>query len=767
MLGGVVDPRRNGQVGQRENFAARAASWSAAHRRAVVLGWLLFVIAAFTAGSLSGMVQLKAIEAENGQSRLADQVLARQFPTQRAGEAVLIENPRGPLAGTDYRAAINDLVARLARTPDVASIRSPLAPGNSAQLSSNGRAALVTFQITGDPDTATKRVLHALAATAAVKRAHPALFIGELGYASTNRAVNDLVSKDFRQAEVTSLPVTLVILAFAFGALVAAAVPLILGFTAVLAAIGVTELLSHIVHVEASITSVILCVGLAVGIDYSLFYVRRAREERAHGRSPDSALDVAAATSGRAILISGLTVMIAMTGMFLMGNQIFTSFGMGSVLVVAIALIGSLTVLPALLSKLGDRVDRGRIPGLKSLRARPGESRFWAPIVSAVLRMPALSALLSLGVLVALAIPAFSLHTVSAGMQGLPSDLPVMQAYAREQLSFPGGANPETVVISARDVTAPAVAAGIAGLQRRALASGQMHEPMLVDISASHRAARVSIPLSGTGTDAASMRALTLLRQRVIPATIARVPGVTVHTTGIAGQTADFNATMKSHAVYVFSFVLGLAFVLILLTFRSIVIPLTTILLNLLSVGASYGVLVYIFQQGHFESLLGFSSIGGIINWEPLFLFVILFGLSMDYHVFILSRVREAHDGGMSTEDAVGHGIKTSAGVVTSAAIVMVAVFGIFATLGEIVFQMLGIGLAVAIFLDATIIRAVLLPATMKLLGDRNWYLPGWLEWLPRVGPGPGAELEAEAVSAPPAQPPARQAHSQRPLQPH
>ena len=751
---------RFGSMRDRENPASRAARWSAAHRKAVILGWLAFVVVAFALGSAAGMVTLTQVETENGQSRLADETQARQFPRERSGEEVVIENPSGPLAGSDYRAAVADLVARLSSAAAVAAIRSPLAAGNAGQISKNGRAVLLTFQITGDPDTAQNRVAPALAATAAAQRAYPNLFIGELGTASTLKAVNTLISDDFHKAEATSVPVTLFILVVAFGALVAAGVPLLLGFTAVLAALGLTELLSHVLAVEQSITSVILCIGLAVGIDYSLFYVRRAREERAHGRTPAEALQAAAATSGRAILISGFTVMIAMTGMFLMGNQIFTSFGMGTVLVVAIALIGSLTVLPAVLSKLGDRVDSGKVPGLQRLRAKPGESRFWAPIVGEVLRRPVLCGGAAVSLLVALAIPAFSLHTVSAGMQGLPPSLPVMQAYARVQQSFPGGAEPETVVISASNVTTPAISAGIIALERGALATGHMHEPILVDISASRQAARVSIPLIGTGTDAASLRALALLRNRVIPATIGRVAGVTVHTTGEAGQTVDFNSTMKSHAVYVFVFVLGLAFLLLLVTFRSIVIPFTTIVLNLLSVGAAYGVLVLIFQQGHLQSPLGFTSIGGVINWLPLFLFVILFGLSMDYHVFILSRVREAHDRGMSTENAVAHGIKASAGVVTSAAIVMVAVFAIFATLNEIVFKMLGVGLAVAVLLDATIIRAVLLPSTMKLLGDWNWYLPGWLRWLPRVATTTGTTPSPTVGAAPlPAVRPAASAH--------
>jgi RND superfamily putative drug exporter len=441
--------------------------------------------------------------------------------------------------------------------------------------------------------------------------------------------------------------------------------------------------------------------------------------------------------------------MIAMTGMFLIGNQVFTSFGMGTVLVVAVALVGSLTVLPAVLSRLGDGVDRLAVPGLRRLRAGRGDSRFWAAVVGAVLRRPVLWGGAAAAVLVALGIPAFRLHTVSSGMQGLPRSLAVARVYARVQHEFPGGAVPETVVIRARDVTAPAVAAGIARLERAALATGRMFEPITSQVSASRGAERVSIPLAGSGTNAASVDALALLRNRVIPATIGRVPGVTVQTTGETGQTVDFNHTMKARAPYVFAFVLGLAFLLLLMTFRSLVIPVTAIVLNLLSVGAAYGVLVLIFQDGHLQSLLGFKSIGGVTNWLPLFLFVVLFGLSMDYHVFILSRMREAHDRGIRTDAAIAHGIKATAGVVTSAAVVMVSVFAIFATLGQIDFKMVGTGLAVAILIDATIVRAVLVPAVMTLLGDWNWYLPRWLEWLPRVKGEPQLQARIPPMRAP------------------
>jgi uncharacterized membrane protein YdfJ with MMPL/SSD domain len=734
------------------NLTSRAARWSAAHRRTAVLGWLAFVLVAFAIGSLVGVVKMTTSDNAIGDSGAADRILAREFPNQRSLEDVLIQSRTGaPLASTQLQAAVNDLVSRLSRTPSVASIRSPLAAANAEQISKDGRSALVTFQITGNPDTAQDRVGPALAVTAAVQRAHPALSIGEVGDASARKGIEDRIAKDFKRAEVTSLPVTLVILVAAFGALVAAGIPLLLGLTSVFAALGLTALLSHLLHVDQMISSVILLIGLAVGVDYSLFYLRREREERARGRTPAAALEIAAATSGRAVLVSGLTVMTTMAGMFLMGSRIFWSFGMGTVLVVAIALVGSLSVLPAVLSKLGDRVDRGRIPLLRRIGSRNGDSRFWSAIIGAVLRHPIVWASASAALLIALAIPAFRLHTLNPSVQGLPRDLPVMKVYDRTVRAFPGEPLPAIVVVSARDVTTPAVTAGIEALKRAALATGEVGKPVSVDISASRRAARVRLSLAGTTTDAASNHALSNLRNTVIPSTIARVPGVTVHTTGETAVSRDFNNSMKSHAPYVFAFVFGLAFLLLLVTFRSIVIPLKAIVLNLLSVAAAYGVLVLIFQDGRLQSLLDFHSVGGITAWLPLFLFLVLFGLSMDYHVLILSRVREDHDNGMTTEQAVAHGIRSTAGVVTSAAVVMVAVFSIFITLGFLDFKMMGVGLAVAVLLDATIVRAVLLPATMALLGDWNWYLPRWLEWLPKLSAEPSVEDEDEQLEAPPA----------------
>ncbi|MGD9737717.1 MAG: MMPL family transporter, partial [Solirubrobacterales bacterium] len=426
-------------------------------------------------------------------------------------------------------------------------------------------------------------------------------------------------------------------------------------------------------------------------------------------------------------LVSGFTVMVAMAGMYIAGDRTFATFATGTILVVAVAMIGSLTVLPALLAWLGDRVEKGRVPLLNRLKRRSG-GRFWPALVDRVLRHPKLAGGAALAFLVALAIPALSLHTASTGADGLPKGMPIVKSYDRLQAAFPGGQDPAQVAIAAADVTAPPVARAIAGL--RAEVDSDRHHfggATALRVSDDEQVAELRVPLRGEGTDARSEAALEALRGELIPRTVGALPGVEVAVGGETAGSKDFNDLLAERVPFVFAFVLGAAFLLMLFSFRSLVIPLTAIALNLLSVGAAYGLVVWIFQDGHFEGLLGFTSTGAITAWLPLFLFVVLFGLSMDYHVFILTRIREAYDRGMSTEEAVAHGLKTTAGVVTSAAAVMVAVFAIFATLSFLDFKQMGVGLAAAILIDATVIRGILLPATMKLLGERNWYLPRWL----------------------------------------
>jgi RND superfamily putative drug exporter len=711
-----------------QNIAARMGRWSARHWKTAVIGWIVFVVVSVALGSAVGTKKLTNAQSGTGSSGRADKLLDKQFK-RPASEQVLVQSRSVTVRDPSFRAAVNDVASRFSRDGAVKNVRSPYAPGNSGQISKDGHSALVTFDIRGDSTKADDHAKHLLAVTAAAQKAHSALLIQEAGDATADKALNDSFSNDFNHARTLSLPITLAILIFAFGALVAAGIPVLLAITGVAATLGLVALPSHIAPVDSAVSEVVLLVGMAVGVDYSLFYLRREREERARGASPETALESAAATSGHSVIVSGLTVIAAMAGMYLAGDKTFGSMATGTIMVVAVSVLGSVTVLPALLSRLGDKVMLGRVPFIGRRRDRGETARVSGWIMDRVLRRPVVSAVLSGGLLVALAVPAFSLHTAVPGLQGLPHKLPIVRTLERIQTAFPGGPTPAQVVLSGRNVDSPQVQKAIASLKRDGLASGQIKQPITVDVNV------VSMPLIGQGTDDVSVHALEKLRGDLIPKTVGTLPGVHVDVTGETAGSKDFNDSMKSHAPIVFAFVLTMAFLLLLVTFRSIVIPIKAIALNLLSVGAAYGVLELVFQHHWAEGLLGFKSTGGITSWLPLFLFVILFGLSMDYHVFILSRVREAFDGGMKTEDAVSHGIKSTAGVVTSAAFVMVAVFAIFASLGALEFKQLGVGLAAAILIDATIVRAVLLPATMKLLGDWNWYLPRGLHWLPSRRP--------------------------------
>ena len=714
------------------NIAAQAGHWSAGHRKTAILGWIAFVIVSAFIGGALGTKQIGSADRGVGQSGRADKVLNTEFSTG-AHEQVLIQSDTETIASPPFRRAIRDVQTRLSVLAGVAHLRSPLATGNADQISNDRHSALVTFDLRGSSETAAERVQPMLDATAAAQRASPGLRIAEFGDASAQKAFEEALGEDFAKASQLSLPITLVILIVAFGALVAAGIPVLLAITGIIATLGVVAVASQISPVDQTVSEVVLLVGMAVGVDYSLFYMRRQREERAAGRTNADALDAAAATSGHSVLISGLTVMTAMAGLYFTGDKTFASLGTGAILVVAVAIVGSLTVLPALLSVLGDRVMKGRVPFLGRRReAKHSESRVWSAVLDRVLKRPLLSATLAGGLLVALTVPAMSLHTAETDVEGLPPSLEATKTVKRIEAAFPGAPTPAMVVVQAQDTRSPAIGAAIGRLESRALATGRMKGPIAVQQSPSHRAVVVQIPLTGSGTDAASTQALDTLRSDVVPSTVGAVPGAEVSVTGMAARSTDYTNSVKAHAPLVFGFVLAMAFVLLLVTFRSIVIPINAIVLNLLSVGAAYGVLVLVFQHGWGQSLLGFTSTGAVTPWLPMFLFVILFGLSMDYHVFILSRIREAYDRGSSNEDAVARGIKNTAGVVTSAAIVMVAVFSIFAASRALDFKQLGVGLAAAILIDATVIRGVLLPATMTLLGDWNWYLPRWLGWLPR-----------------------------------
>ena len=720
----------------RLNLAARAGRWSAAHWKTATFGWLAFVAVAVVLGSALGTKQLDN-DMGPGESGRMDRILEESFET-RAEETVLVQSKELKADAPAFQAALDDVRRRVSAIPAVTNVR-------DAELSADRRSAIVGFDIRGDPDDAGEKIDPVLAAVDDAQAAHSALSIGTFGEASADKEVNEAVGKDLERAGLLSIPVTIAVLIVAFGALVAAGIPLLLALSAVAATMGLLALPSRIWPVDENAGAVVLLIGLAVGVDYALFYLKREREERAAGRSEGAALQAAAATSGRAVLVSGLTVMVAMAGMFLTGDKTFTSFAMATILVVASAVVGSLTVLPALLSRLGDRVNSARIPFLHRLQ-RPEGGRFWSWTLDRVLRRPVVSVVLSAGILVALALPALGMKTVVPGAEALPKDIEAVQVYERLQDAFPGEAEPAVVVVKADSVDEPRVEAAIADLRRKALASGRAHEPVTVEVNPARTVARIELPIAGTGTDQASSDAVSALRDDVLPRTVGAVDGVEAGVTGSAAESKDFSSAMRGTAPLVFAFVLAFAFVLLLVSFRSIVIAVKAIVLNLLSVAAAFGVIVLVFQNEWAKGVLGFDYSGGVMAWLPVFLFVILFGLSMDYHVFILSRIREAYDRGLPTEQAIAHGIKTTAGVVTSAALVMVFVFSIFGTLSLIMMKQFGVGLAAAVLIDATIVRAVLLPATMKLLGDWNWYLPRWLKWLPTVRLEGGAPTPAPEV---------------------
>jgi len=730
------------------NIAARMGRWSASHWKTAVFGWLGFVVVALAVGMVVGTKQLKVEDANVGQAHKADQILKEGFPqSSPQTEFVVVQSTTGTVSDPAFRATIADVAAAVEGDPATKNFKSPLTPGHEDQISKDGRTAFVTWDMKGSTDRAQAKIDPIEARVAVSAARHPDFFVGEAGAASSGKALDKMFGDQLKLAGERSIPITIGVLLLVFGALVAVGVPLLLALSGVMATVGLVALPSQLVPMDQNVNAVILLIGLAVGVDYSLFYIKREREERAAGRSSRAAIEAAAATSGRSVLISGITVMIAMAGMILSGDQSYLGFGIATMMVVGIAMLGSLTVLPALLSRLGDKVDKGKIPFLHRLRRDSGDNRFWKAILTPALRHPAIAAAASAGVLLVMALPVLHIHTAQSGLDALPNSAPTVPAIKKIQAAFSNGTASLTEVAIKADVDSPQAQRAIDDLKKQVAGAGLATGSIDVEANKAHTVARVDIPLVGEGTDGESNAALAKLRDEILPATIGKVDGAEYAVTGVTAASHDQNALLKQKAPIVFGFVLVFAFLLLLVTFRSVVIAGKAIALNLLSVGAAYGVLVAVFQWGWGESLLGFTSNGGIAQWLPIFMFVILFGLSMDYHVFILSRVREAYDRGMKTEDAVAHGIITTAGVVTSAALVMVGAFAVFALMPILDMKEMGIGLAVAVLLDATIVRGVLLPATMKLLGDWNWYLPRWLEWLPRLEHDPSVkEPQAQPV---------------------
>ncbi|TDB76789.1 MMPL family transporter [Micromonospora sp. KC723] len=701
----------------------RVAGWSVRHRKMAIGSWFLLVVLAVLAGAL--IPGDEARSTDPGESGQAQRVLRQQQGQPPIVENVLVQADDDAL----LRPAVEDLVTSLRTVID--DVRSPFEPGGDRLVSADGRSALVSFQFDGVAGEVRTRYDAAVRTVNEVAGRHSRVLVAQAGDRSLAVAVDQGIQDDFKRSEAISLPLTVVILLVVFGSLVAAGIPLLLAATTVAGTFGLLQVVGHWVPINSATSSMVLLIGVAVGIDYSLFYLRRFREELAAGRDTVEALRITARTSGHAVVVSGLTVMLCLAGLLFTGLDNFRGLTIGAVLVVGLAMAGSVTVLPAQLAALGKRVDTGRLPWLGRRRTTATRSRLWSGVARAVVRRPVLWGATAMLALVVVALPALSMRLQDASVtDSLPRSVPTVDAAARMQELFPGVASPARVVIWNVD----GEAVDNADVQT-ALDNLQRHIAGPVTWTKVDHAMVVRVPLAGSGTDPTSNRALKELRGDVLPATLGGVDGIDY---AVAGRTAvahDFTSVVTARTPFVFAFVLVLAFALLVAAFRSLAIATASIVLNLLSIGAAYGVLTWVFQQGHFSSVLAFTPYGGVVGWLPLFMFVMLFGLSMDYHIFILSRIRERRTTTADPRDAIVDGIAASAGVVTSAAVIMTAVFTVFVTLSAIEYKMLGVGMAVAVVIDATIVRGVLLPAALAILERRTQPMS------PSVAP-PSAALE-------------------------
>ena len=712
---------------ERRPLTVRLARWSATHPWRAISLWLVFVITCIGVGSVSGLRTVSDIDSMTGQSKQAAQWLHDAGLESPDTENVLVTARAGQLDTAAARQVLAQAAQRVRDLPQVARVGAP--------VTSADRSAM-TVQVTLKHDADAKPLL---AATAAVQKSHPDLRVEEVGSVSMDDAVNDQVSSDLSAAATYSLPVTLVIMLIAFGAIVAAGVPILLALSAVGAATGLSSLASHVLPDSGSTSSMILLMGMAVGVDYSLFYVKRARSERHAGRSQLDAVEIAAETSGHSVLVSGLAVIVSMLGLFVTSDAVFSSLATGSIIVVAVAVLGSLTVLPAVLVKLGKRIDRPRVPVLWRWTMTDREPRLWTALLRPSLRRPGRTLVISVLALGAVALPALGMRLASDSAKSLPSSIAEKHTLDRLTTAFPGENTTHEVVVRAPATSAAAVTQALHGLADR-LRTDQLFVPGSAAIDTSADATvhvlRVDAPVDaesdGARSGVAELRALT-------PRSVAGIDGAQWAVGGESARNIDTDHHLADRLPWVIAFVILLTMVIMGWVFRSVVLAVLTAGVNLLSAGAAFGVLVLVFQHSWANGLLGFQSTGALINWIPLFTFAVLFGLSMDYHVFVLSHIREAAQQGVPVREAVRIGITRSAGTVTSAAVVMVSVFAIFASLHMVEMKELGLGLAVAVLVDALVVRGVILPSLLVLIGRRIW----WPGRGPAVAGAPERELVA------------------------
>jgi RND superfamily putative drug exporter len=717
---------------------------SANHPWWTITAWIVVLAASFVlAGNLDSVLTEEGELSVGTESETADDLIVAHFAAEGPPqEYVVVESSDAASTDPAFSAVVGNLVDQLRSTENVGAAVSYV-DGVPGLVSADGKTALIVVTLTGEGD-AWDLVVPMMTV---VESANTGDFrVTAVGDGSINHEFGTLADETLQRGEILGLPVALLILVVVFGAAVAAGIPLILAVVAIVASVGMTVIVGQAFELSFFVVNMITMIGLAVGIDYSLFVVQRFREERATGHEILESVERAGDAATRAVFFSGSTVVIALLGLLYMPDTVMRSLGLGAILVVIAAVAAALTLLPAVLGLLGDRVNKGKIPGLSGTSYHEGGGRFWHKVTGIVTARPVVSMLLAGGLLLVAASPYLGLNTGQNFIESLPEESPGRHAFAVLNEEFNIGTVTTSIVVDGSADEAE-VAAGVT-----ALVSDLTADPAYGEVVVTASPDREIVVLEAvTKLDPSTNEAraaVTALRTESIPQAFGdRADDVYVG--GMAAGTVDYVDIVDGRMPVIFVFVLGLSFLLLMVVFRSIVVPIKAIVMNLLSVGAAYGLLVAVFQNGFGADLLGFQQTDVIEAWIPLFLFAVLFGLSMDYHIFLLSRIKERYDITGDNDESVAFGLGSTGAIITGAALIMVAVFGGFAAGDLVMFQQMGFGLAVAIILDATIVRSILVPATMKLLGDRNWYFPRWLDWLPEIHiEGRPAELPEVAEPA-------------------
>jgi len=706
---------------------------------------MLVAASALVATQLGGSLTTDQRIWNNPDYVLGDRIIAERFDRpDGVTELVIVRAESSTVDESSFRATVERLQADLVALgpATVQGVFSYYQTGDPSLVSRDRQSLLLPVLMSGDLEDAIVNVHQVHAVVDAVETAGFSTYV--TGRATGGQDFREIAERDLQKGELVALPIAFLILVLVFGALAAALLPIVLAGVAIVIALGATALIGQVFDLSFFVVNMVTMMGLAVGIDYSLFVVSRYREERRAGRDTIEAITTVGATASRAVLISGLVVIVALLGLLIIPVNVFQGLAAGAILVVAAAVFAALTLLPAVLRLMGDRVDALSIPLLDRLAAMAKRRRgrpLWDRLAYAVMRRPIVSLVIVGGLLVAAAIPNLGINTGSSSLSSLPTETRTHEGLAVLQEEFLGGlVSPARIVVEG-DTAAAAVQAAIARLQT-ALANDPEFGPSRLETSRDGSAALITVPLVAEPTSGAGADAVRRLRDEVIPRALADAEA-RAYITGVTAQNVAYFDVATQYTPVVFGIVLSISFVLLLVVFRSLIVPAKAILMNLLAVGAAYGLVVLVSQMGFAADFLGFQKVAAIEAWVPILLFAVLFGLSMDYHVFLLSRIRERFDRTGDNAESVAFGLRRTGALITGAALIMVAVFGGFASGDLVVFQQIGFGLAVAVAIDATLIRSILVPASMKLLGSRNWWLPRPLRWLPQV------RLEG-AVAAPP-----------------